>query len=211
MARFQSEFLRQISYAEGLQAQERALEQVEAHGDLAGHLLGLEHRAVVTLGKRGRVEDDLRVSERELSARGLELFISERGGQATLHSPGQLVIYPCVSLKAIGLGPRDYVRRVEALTQEFLALLGIETTPNPEEPGLYTSRGKIAFFGFKIARDMASHGLAINVSNDLSLFDVIRSCGKERETFDQISRYRKTDLESLLQTWAAHFSATFRV
>ena len=211
MARFHSEFLTQLNYAEGLRAQERALMQVEARGDLAGILLGLEHSAVVTLGKRGRVEDDLRVPEAELSTRGLELFVSERGGQATLHSPGQLVIYPCVSLKAIGLGPRDYVRRVETLTQEVLASLNIVTTPNPEEPGLYTSKGKIAFFGFKIAREMASHGLAINVSNDLSLFDVIRSCGKEGEAFDQVSRYQKIDLESLFRTWSTHFFESFSV
>ncbi|MES2855284.1 MAG: lipoyl synthase, partial [Bdellovibrionota bacterium] len=78
-----------LSYAEGLRAQEEAVSSVS--GASPGLILGLEHSSVITLGKRGIPEEDLNASETELRARKVELFRSERGGQATLHSPGQLV------------------------------------------------------------------------------------------------------------------------
>jgi lipoyl(octanoyl) transferase len=163
------------------------------------------------------VVDDLQVAEDVLKERGIELHISPRGGQATLHTPGQLVIYPCVHLTRIGIGVREYVSLLERTTQNFLKDLRIESTPNPEEPGLYTKKGKIAFFGIRVTHAITSHGIAINVTNDLSLFKLIRSCGVEGETFDSVSTAasgsgsaRKKSpppgpLKRLFALWVNHF------
>lgn len=203
----QDRFLGQISYEEGLTAQDQALANLNEKR--IGEVLGLEHSAVITLGKRGRVELDLTASMEELQSRGIQLITSTRGGQATLHSPGQLVIYPCLNLKELGLGVRDYVCRLEKTTQRFLKAHGIETTPNPEEPGLYTSRGKIAFFGIRVSQGFASHGVAINVSNDTGLFKLIRSCGKDHETFDRMQDHGATAApRDLFLEWMNHFLKT---
>lgn len=199
-----------LTYEEGLLAQSRALEEITSARALNGVILGLEHRAVVTLGKRGRIADDLTVSKEELERRGVDLRFSERGGQATLHAPGQLVIYPCVRLNTLGVGVRDYVKGLERATQNFLAELGVEAGPAPEEPGLYTSRGKIAFFGIRVSRGLASHGVSINVSNDLSLFGWIRSCGKEQERFDRLQSHGVSAVpRELFSRWTLSFSQTF--
>ena len=135
--------------------------------------------------------------------------MSPRGGQATLHAPGQLVIYPCVHLTRIGIGVREYVGLLERTTQNFLKDLEIDSTPNPNEPGLYTEKGKIAFFGIRVTHAIASHGIAINVTNDLSLFKLIRSCGVDGEAFDSISERKKkfpsAPLKQLFALWVNHF------
>jgi lipoate-protein ligase B len=204
-----SRYLGSLSYAEGLAAQDQALEQLRSNKSLKGLVLGLEHREpVITLGKRGRPDDDLKASREELEAMGFEVVESPRGGQATLHAPGQLVIYPCVDLGRMGLGVRDYVCLLEKTTIRFLAHQGIEAWRGGDEPGVYTAKGKIAFFGIRVSRGMASHGLAINVSNDLELFNWIRSCGKEAESFDAVALSARQDengpgtgLETLFHLW----------
>lgn len=197
-----------LSYAEGLNAQALAISKISILA--RGTILGLEHSAVVTLGKRGIAKDDLNVSEEELSNRGVELFRSERGGQATLHSPGQLVIYPCVSLRALNVGVREYVETLQLTTRDFLKDHGVDAFLADDEPGVYTKTGKIAAFGVKVSKGIASHGVAINVKNDLSLFGLIRSCGKPLESFDCLANYGVTqDPSELFQAWASRFLARF--
>lgn len=208
--RFKFSSLGVVSYEDGLAAQEKALQELELNSDLLGHVLALEHYPVVTLGKRGRASDDLKAQAQELAKMGIDLQISPRGGQATLHSPGQLIIYPCVHLGRLGLGVRDYVCVLEKSTRNFLAEIGIQTLESCGEPGVYTATGKIAFFGVRVSKGMASHGLSINVANDLSLFQLIRSCGRIAENFDRIQDHpeiqtEKQDLTGLFSLWSRHF------
>ena len=206
-----SRYLGLIGYEDGLRAQDEAVASVSASGGV-GIVLGLEHRAVITLGKRGLEGEDLRATPDEISAAGVELFRSPRGGQATLHNPGQLVVYPCVSLQRLGCGVREYVEGLERTTQSFLASLGIESRPGLDEPGLYTDAGKIAYFGVKITRGITSHGVSINALNDLNLFGLIRSCGKDGESFDRIAAHVPgVLLPHLFDQWISHFRATFRL
>jgi lipoyl(octanoyl) transferase 2 len=203
-------YLGSLSYTEGITAQDEAIEQLRTNQSLKGVVLGLEHlKPVITLGKRGRPEDDLKAGRQELEALGFEVVESPRGGQATLHAPGQLVIYPCVDLGRMGLGVRDYVCLLEKTTIRFLADQGIEAWRGGDEPGVYTAKGKIAFFGIRVSRGMASHGLAINAFNDLELFNWIRSCGKDAERFDSLKlsgREPSFSLEQLFHRWLQEFS-----
>jgi len=163
-------------YAQTTALQGRLREAV-AEGRLAGVLLLLEHPAIITLGSRGRLED-LR------PAPGLppvEVVRTERGGQATLHAPGQLVSYPIVSLPG-----RDLRRFVRGLEQVLIAVLGrqgVKAERREGRPGLYVPVGsgevrKIASVGLRCHRWVASHGTSLNVSLDLRLFELIVSCGE---------------------------------
>lgn len=195
-----------LSYEEGASVQAQAEKEIALDGSSKILLLGLEHRSVITLGKRGDVKTDTRTSAETLKAKGIELAQSERGGQATLHSPGQLVIYPIVPLKRLGIGVREYVALLEDVSLGWLAKFNIEASRGKLEPGIYTAKGKTIFFGIRVRNGISSHGLAINACNDLSLFDLIRSCGVQNETFARLKDFG-VDLfpSELFLSWAEEF------
>ena len=152
-----------------------------------GVVLGLEHPPVITLGRRGAEDQDVLGSRDELEQQGFDVITSERGGQGTLHEPGQLVIYPVLSLKAWGLRPKSYVNLLEKVTVNTLNHYGIKVFSKGREPGLFTRRGKLAFFGVRIAQGITSHGVAINITNPIRSFDWIRSCGHSKQTHDRMA------------------------
>jgi lipoate-protein ligase B len=206
----ESRWLGRISYADGLTAQDKAAGEVRdrvARGERSALILGLEHEPVVTLGKRGVAEADLRATPAEIAAQGVELRISERGGQATLHSPGQLVIYPIIPIRELGIGVRDFVTTLEDATLDFFAAHGITARRGCcGEPGLYTDKGKIAFFGLRVSQGVTSHGISINVANDLGLFHLIRSCGVEKESFDRMRDHGVGfTIHELFEAWCPYF------
>jgi lipoyl(octanoyl) transferase len=143
-------------------------------GALPGVLLLLEHEPVITLGGRG-ADSDLRSPALTLE-RGIEVISSERGGQATLHAPGQLVSYPVVPIPHRDLGV--YVRGLEQVLLLLLDKLGVAAYRRPGHPGLYVDGDKIASIGLRCQRWVASHGTSLNVNVDLSLFGLIVSCGE---------------------------------
>ena len=107
----------------------------------------------------------------------LPVVRSSRGGQATCHMPGQLVVYTLLDLHRLRLGVRALVERLESAV---LALLEETETPAHREdhmPGIYVAGKKIASIGLRVSRARSSHGLALNVHPDLSLFRQIDICG----------------------------------
>lgn len=168
---------------------------------------GLEYPLTITLGRRADPLRDIKASIRILRDRNIPIVGVERGGQATLHNPGQLVIYPHIDLLARGLKVRDYVERIENTTKRFLQRFGIDAFCKGDEPGLHTLSGKIAFFGVRVQRGFTSHGLAINVRNNLDDFALIRSCGKNEEMFSRMQDYGVTaPLSFLFKCWCDEFS-----
>jgi len=203
----QRRFLGLQSYAEGLQAQSEALSALERGG--AGVFLGLEHKSVVTLGVRGDSKTDLVQSEAALTGAGFEFHQTTRGGQATLHNPGQLVIYPCLNLKVLGLGARDYVDLVQVSTLSWLKSLGVHAEAGETEPGIFVDGAKLAAFGFRISRGLTSHGLAVNVSNDLEPFGLIRTCGVASQRVTRLRDLKvEMPLEALFLSWSQSFERT---
>jgi len=101
---------------------------------------------------------------------------SERGGQATLHAPGQLVSYPVVRIPGHDLGA--YVHGLEQTLTVLLAGFGIVAARRKRHPGLYVDGEKIASVGLRCQRWVASHGTSLNVDIDTSLFKAIVSCGE---------------------------------
>lgn len=144
-------------------------------GDSAtvGALLLLEHEPVITLGAHASSSDvvDTALARQE----GVDIVRSERGGQSTLHAPGQLVVYPIVRIPRRDL--RAYVHDLEEVLLLLLARIGLRAERIPRRPGLYLDGLKIASLGLRCEHGIASHGSALNVSLDLSLFGLIVSCG----------------------------------
>lgn len=164
-----------VGYAEGLAMQKDLLKQRQQ--DLIGNtVLLLEHRAVITLGAR-ESENKLLVTEKALIEKGIELYKVRRGGGTTAHNPGQIVMYPIVDIRSLGLGVSDYVRELESIGIELLGQLGVSAGRRKGYPGLWVGEKKIASIGVKIKKWVTFHGIAINICNDLTIFENIVPCG----------------------------------
>jgi len=150
----------------------------------ADAVLLLEHPPVVTLGRSARPEN-LLVTPEQLEARGIELYETARGGDITYHAPGQLVGYPIVDLAE--RDQRDvhvFLRGLETMLIEVLAGFGVACEPVEGMTGVFVRRKapgerarKIASIGIGLRRWVTWHGFALNVSLDLSAFEVIVPCG----------------------------------
>jgi lipoyl(octanoyl) transferase len=163
-------------YAEALEIQ-RALRRRRIEGTLAEDVLLLvEHPPVITLG-RGTRASSLPLAPAELERRGVEVFEVERGGDVTLHAPGQLVGYPILDLRQHRQDLHWYLRSLEDVLIQALGGLGIEADRNPGRTGVWTAGRKIASIGIHVKQWVTLHGFALNVLTDLDLFDLIVPCG----------------------------------
>lgn len=175
-----------IDYATGLGLQGRLVE-LRKQGAIGDVLLLLEHAPVITLGRTAKAANILAAPEL-LANRGVEVFESDRGGDVTFHGPGQMVGYPIFDLRAFPsteanrktLGAIEYVRRLEEVLIRTCASFGIPTKRICGLTGVWTEgreESKIAALGVHISRGVTSHGFALNVTTDLSFFNLIIPCG----------------------------------
>jgi lipoate-protein ligase B len=165
----------------GLSAYERALAVQTATWNarqLGGPdvCLALEHPPTITLGRRATLQD-LRVTADDLARRGVGCYATERGGAATYHAPGQLVLYPVVGLAERGLGVRRFVWLLEAIMIDVAASVGVVAQRDPRGHGVWTDRGKLGAVGIRVRDGVSLHGLALNVDLDLSGYALITPCG----------------------------------
>lgn len=163
-------------YDEVLTLQRRLCrERVEGlrHQDL---LLLVEHDPVVTLGRSTKTSS-LPLPVEELAGRGLPVFEVERGGDVTLHAPGQLVGYPIFQLQDHRPDLHWYLRQLEEALIVGLSAFGIRADRNPGLTGVWTNGRKIASIGIHVKQWVTFHGFALNVTTALDLFDLIVPCG----------------------------------
>jgi lipoate-protein ligase B len=176
--------------------------------ETAAQILGFELSPVITLGLRGDAERDIVAAKNQNTP--FEIFKVDRGGEATMHMPGQLVIFPVVPLRTLNLSVREFVHSLIAITQATLREFNVQTSCHPDEPGLYTERGKIAFFGIRIRHGISTHGLAINIHNELRHFQRIRSCGVTDAKVDSLLQYGiKVPLDEVFQIWLKHAESSW--
>jgi lipoyl(octanoyl) transferase len=135
-----------------------------------------QHPAVITVG-RGTKPGSLLAREVDLMARGIELRQVERGGDVMLHCPGQLVVYPVLRLKQRVLGLKEYMRLLEEVILRTLDSHGVEGQRRQGYTGAWVDGRKIGFAGVAVKNWISYHGLALNISPDLRLFDLLVSCG----------------------------------
>jgi lipoate-protein ligase B len=176
-----------MPYAEALELQ-RHIARDRISGAIAQDVLLLvEHPPVVTLGRASK-EKNLIASPEFLESKGVELFEVERGGDVTFHGPGQLVGYPIVDLKRHRQDLHWYLRKIEEALINTLADFGIPGERNTAYTGVWTRGKKIASIGVH-ARDWVTwHGFALNVTTDLSFFDLIVPCGINGVVMTSIAR-----------------------
>ncbi|MBL8352551.1 MAG: lipoyl(octanoyl) transferase LipB [Burkholderiaceae bacterium] len=160
--------------------------------DTADEIWLVEHDPVYTQGVAGR-------PEHLLDARGIPVVASNRGGQVTYHGPGQVVAYPLIDLKRLGIYVKEYVYRLEHAVLKVLEAHQVTGHRVAGAPGIYVrlddpfghaaltgpmpagdpfhGLGKIAALGIKVSRHCSYHGVALNVAMDLAPFDGINPCG----------------------------------
>jgi len=160
--------------------QQHQLWEERRQGKIPDTVLIVEHQPVITLGAR-QSANKLLVSREELAKRGIDVADIRRGGGTTAHNPGQLVFYPILNLQQLGLGISEYIRELEIIGAELLEKLGVHSTTRKGFPGLWVAKNrqsrKIASIGVRVSKGITYHGMAINISNDLSIFDFLVPCG----------------------------------
>jgi len=150
----------------------RAMQRfTDARGpDTADELWLVEHEPVFTLGQAGKTEHVLAPGD-------IPVIPVDRGGQVTYHGPGQIVAYPMVDLRRLGLGVRELVCRIEQSVIDVLAGYGIHGERREGAPGIYVNGAKVMALGLRVRRGCSFHGLAFNIAMDLEPFQRINPCG----------------------------------
>lgn len=167
---FNIQDLQRLNYNDTLKIQQDLQQQV-AINRVNDHLIFVEHDHVYTLGKNANSNNILNDK--------CNVVKTNRGGDVTYHGPGQIVIYPIFNLKKKNIGVKTYVKKIEEVIKLTLADFKIDSHVPYKETGVWTNNKKIASIGIHVSRGITMHGLAINVSTDLSFFDHIVSCGIE--------------------------------
>lgn len=173
-------WLGRIGYREA-HALQKQLVAERAADRIPDQLLLLEHPAVLTLGRNSDPAHIL-ASGDDLRRRGIEVIRVERGGEVTYHGPGQLVAYPIVALAHRGILIRPFVRVLEGALIETCAALGVAAARRDGHPGCWVDAEsaaprKIGALGLRVERGVTYHGIALNVTVDLTDFDLIDPCG----------------------------------
>ncbi len=173
----------------------------------------LEHRPTITLGRGAHGDENLRSDRAALFARGIDVAETDRGGDITYHCPGQLVGYPILNLDLSGRDLHAYIRSLERVLINTLAVFGVVATTVPGRTGVWTNDAKIAAIGIKVSRWISSHGFALNIDSDLKPMrhDIV-PCGISDKDVISLSelgvRTTRRDVEELI---VREFAAVFNV
>ncbi len=145
-------------------------------GQCPDTLLVTEHSPVITVG-RGGAGDSIRASAEELARKNIPVIFADRGGKATVHAPGQLVAYPIFDLRLHGKNVHRFIRDLESALKATIASYGVQCDTHTPATGVWTNGRKIASIGIAVRRWVSYHGISLNLSMDLKLFELIVPCG----------------------------------
>ena len=208
----------EADYGETLQLQEEEFDaRVDARKrgeELPEDLLIIaQHHPVYTLGLHAD-ERNLLLPTQTILDRGAGIFRIQRGGDITYHGPGQLTVYPIVDLQRLNLGVKKYVHTLEEAVIRTIAHFNIMGERIEGATGVWIDAGlpnerKISAIGIRCSRNVAMHGLALNVGSDLSAFSAINPCGFTDRGVTSISREtgRETPLEEVIPVLESHLTA----
>ena len=162
-------------YREILQLQLQ-MQEKRRLGEIQNTVLIVEHPPVITLGAR-QSANILLANRDDLTQKHIDVVNIRRGGGTTAHNPGQLVFYPILNLQELNLGISEYIRKLESIGVELLEQSGVHAERKKGLPGLWVGLKKIASIGVRVSKFITYHGMAINIKNDLSIFEFITPCG----------------------------------
>lgn len=164
-----------ISYEDAYNLQEEIFGLVKIN-DYQGAILLLEHYPVITIGNNKNT-GSLLVSREELCKQNVELIQSNRGGDMTLHSPGQVVCYTILNLTRLKKDLSSFVHDLEEVIIDVLTNYDMHGVRINKHRGVFIGDSKIASIGLRVRKWITLHGFSLNVSNDLKYFDNIIACG----------------------------------
>ncbi len=167
-----------------------------------------EFDPVITVGSRGG-EENLLLSPEQLQQKGIEVVKADRGGKATYHGPGQLVITPIMDLASRQLGLHAYIALLEELVIKTLQAWGVAARRHPEYTGVWSPGGKIASIGVGVRRRVVFHGVSLNVDPRLEHFSFLVPCGLTEEKVTTMARERAStpQLAEVRDCFLAHWEA----
>jgi lipoyl(octanoyl) transferase len=184
-----------VPYAEALVLQKQLVDD-RREGRIGDVLLLVEHPHVLTLGVRGDGgRSHILASDETLTARGVQVYETGRGGDITYHGPGQIVGYPILDLKPERCDVHRYVRDLEEVLIRVAGDYGLAAERVSGLTGVWVRGEKVAAIGVRIARWITSHGFALNVTTDLDYFDLIVPCGITDRGVTSLSRLLGRQLE----------------
>ncbi len=163
-----------VAYGDALRLQEE--EEARVRNGAPGTLFLLEHPPVITFGRNGG-EENLPFGRSYFEQHGVTVAQSSRGGNITCHFPGQLVAYPIMRIDKRPGGLHRFFNDMEECVIRTLAVFGLAAGRMDGRPGVWIEGRKICSIGIAVKRWVTSHGLALNVAKDLSLFDMVTPCG----------------------------------
>ena len=163
-----------IDYSQAYQRQKQIVQDII--NGAPDRLVFCEHPPVLTLGRMTNPESLLYTRE-AIEAQGVAVQTIDRGGDVTLHAPGQLVVYPIFNLNKCGRDLKDYMVKLEQVAVDLLRDFGILAVSIPGQRGVFVDKDKIISIGVGVRKWVTYHGLGINVNTDLSLFNLIKPCG----------------------------------
>ncbi len=172
-------------------------------------VLLLEHYPVVTLG---RSFNDTGLRDADFFARkNISIVRADRGGGITYHSPGQLVIYPIVRIDPASRDISSFIDILEIMVVAALGDLGVDTQRDPFRRGVWATGKKIAFTGIKFKRWVSCHGVAVNINNDISAFEMMDPCGEPgtKVTSASILSGKPLDMNEVKKVFSVHLERVF--
>ncbi len=196
-----------IAYPEALQKQKACAQDVMAGAP--DHLILCEHPPVLTLGRMTDPQS-LLFSRQDIEALGVQIMNVDRGGDVTLHAPGQLVVYPVFDLNKKKKNLKRYMEMLEELAVDLLGNFGILAISKSGQRGVFVGQDKIISIGIGVRKWVTYHGLGINVNTDLKLFDLIKPCGLNvRMTSMQRLKNQALKMDDVKAKAAALFESYF--
>ena len=189
-------------YGEVLKIQHKLVEQRKA-SKVPDTLVLVEHPDVITLGRRGTMENVL--------AKKFPVYFIERGGDATYHGPGQLVGYPIISLEQAKIDVVTLVRKIEEVLIKTALDFGITAGRIEKKPGIWVDGRKLASIGIAIQHWVSFHGFALNGNTDLKKFYAIKPCGMEPSTMTSMQKIlgRKVSFDGTKKSILRNFRNVF--
>jgi lipoyl(octanoyl) transferase len=197
-------------YREVLDLQ-RGIHEAVRDGRALDTWIVVEHEPVITLGRQAKRENVL-LSDDALRARGVDVVAIERGGDVTYHGPGQVVVYPIRKLERF----REIVPLVRALEGAVIdtcTRFRVGAQRWSEHAGVWVGRDQICAIGLAVRKMVSLHGIALNVSNELTYDALINPCGLVGHGLTSLSKeaHRPVSVEEAKRVLLAELARTFEV
>ena len=163
-----------IDYVHAFDLQKKTvLEVIQGAADT---LFLCEHPTVLTLGRLAD-EKNFLTAPKDIQSQGIKILPIDRGGEVTLHAPGQIVTYPIFNLNHFGRDLKHFLYRLEQVAIDLLQDFDIVARRISDQRGVWVKEEKIASLGIGVKKWVSFHGMAVNVNTDLNLFSMIKPCG----------------------------------